>query len=404
MSGGGRDLGPPLRGLGVAAPSAMSTTQEPTPGHASVSPPAFAEAQLHQRAAVLKSFGGPEGFALTALPLPIPGDQEVRVRVRAASVQFTDTLLRKGRYPLRQRPPLVLGYDVVGEIDALGPLVNGLKIGDRVADLTTTGSYARYRTLRADRVVRVPAGVGAAEAVSLVLSWVTAQQLLHREGRVVPGQHVLVLGAAGAVGQALLALGQLAGLKMWGSIARPDQAQLIRSLGATPLGPQPSSWRVAAPEGFDLVLDGIGEHGFTDAWSLVKAGGKLVAFGFAGRTARQASLLEMGWWLLRIKLWNAWPNGKSARFYSITSLRQRHPEWFRNDLARLFELLRQGRIHPLVQERIGLEGIADAHRRIEGGGLQGKIVLCPWNQGPDFATPRTSGVPSSYAQFAPRML
>jgi transposase InsO family protein len=109
----------------------------------------------------------------------------------------------------------VLGYDVVGEIDQLGDGVRGFQLGERVADLTVLGSNAAYRTLRASDLTRVPAGVDAAEAAALILSWTTAYQLLHRAARVQRGQRVLVQGAAGAVGQ--LVLGRLAGLELWGT-------------------------------------------------------------------------------------------------------------------------------------------------------------------------------------------
>src|SRR4030095_3119453 len=111
-----------------------------------------------------------------------------------------------------RQPPFVLGYDVVGEIDQLGDGVSGLQLGDRVADMTVLGSNAAYRPLRADEVTRVPAVVDAAEAATLILSWTTAYQLLHRTAQAQRGQRVLVHGAAGAVGQALLTLGGMAGL------------------------------------------------------------------------------------------------------------------------------------------------------------------------------------------------
>ena len=152
----------------------------------------------------------------------------------ASGLEYTDVLIRRHLYPqtMYRRPPFVLGYDVVGEIDQLGDGVRGFQLGDRVADMTVVGSNAAYRTLRADRVARVPAGLDAAEAATLILSWTTAYQLLHRAARVQQGQRVLVHGAAGAVGQALLSLGRLAGLELWGT-ARGVHAALIRELGAT---------------------------------------------------------------------------------------------------------------------------------------------------------------------------
>src|SRR5262245_40781002 len=157
-------------------------------------------------------FGGPDEVEVVDAPLPTAGRDEVRVRVLASSVVYTDALIRRHLYPQTAalRPPFVLGYDVVGEIDQLGDGVRGFRIGDRVADLTVVGSNATYRTLRADRLSRVPAGLDAAEAAALILSWTTAYQLLHRAARIKRGQRVLVQGAAGAVGQALLVLGRTA--------------------------------------------------------------------------------------------------------------------------------------------------------------------------------------------------
>src|SRR6266705_6859489 len=108
----------------------------------------------------VRRFGGPDELEVVDAPLPTAGRGEVRVRVLASSVQYTDVLIRRHLYPqtARLRPPVVLGYDVVGEVDQLGDGVSGFQLGDRVADLTVLGSNATYRTLRSDRVTRVPAG------------------------------------------------------------------------------------------------------------------------------------------------------------------------------------------------------------------------------------------------------
>lgn len=332
---------------------------------------------LRQEVVILSRFGGPEGFELVETVPPVAGVGEVRVRVLAASVQFTDVILRKGKYPgLSEKPPIVLGYDVVGEINQVGPGVAGFEVGERVADLTVTGSYARYRTLRADRVTRVPIDVDPAEADALILSWLTAYQLLHRVARVRRGQAVLIRGAAGAVGQALVSLGRLAGLRMWGT-ARASHAELVRSLGATPIDYRNEDVHAIMPEGFDVVFDGIGEQAFAPSWRLVRKGGMLCSFGFSSAVRRGASMSGVGWSLLRVQLWNVLSLTKAAHFYSVTAFRRKHPDLYRTDLGRLFQLLSDGAIKPRVADRIGLEGVPDAHRRIEAGGLDGKIIICP---------------------------
>ncbi len=336
-----------------------------------------ASRHMRQQVLSLQRFGGTEGFELVERAMPTPGSGEVLIRVLAASVQFTDLVMRQGKYPdLKHKPPVVLGYDVVGEINELGPGVTGFAVGDRVADLTMTGSYARYRTLRADRLVRLPPGVDSAQAATLVLSWVTAQQLLHRHARVKKGQRVLIHGAAGAVGQALLTLGALAGLQMWGT-ARAADADLVRSFGATPIAFGDRDNPVFGPGHFDAVFDGIGEEGFVRSWVSLARGGVLSAFGLSAAVKTGARLATVGWWLARLRVWDLWPNGKSARFYSIVALRNAHPDWYRADLGTLFHLLANGAINPKVAEHIGLEDVAEAHRRLEAGGVRGKIVICP---------------------------
>jgi NADPH:quinone reductase len=325
----------------------------------------------------LTRFGGPDALVLDEAPLPRPGPGQVRVRVRAASVQFTDVIIRRGAYPdLKERPPFTPGYDVVGEIDAVGPGVEGLRPGQRVADLTTIGSYARYRLLEADRVVPVPEGVDAAEAAALVLSWVTAYQLLHRHAEARRGQRILVQGAAGAVGQALLRLGQFAGLEVFGT-ARAEHAALVRSFGATPIDYRAEDPADVLPDGVDVVFDGIGEAGFARSWALVRRGGLLAPIGFSQPVLDGAPMWRVALWYLRVMLWNRWPNGKRARFYSITSYRDKHPAHFREDLGQLFAWLADGTIRPRVAERLGLADVPDAHRRLEAGGLDGKLVLVP---------------------------
>ena len=330
------------------------------------------------RVVQVRRFGGPDELEVVDAPLPTAGRGEVRVRVLASSVNYTEVLIRRRLYPqtMRLLPPFVLGYDVVGEIDQLGDGVRGFQVGDRVADMTVVGSNAAYRTLRADDLARVPAGIDAAQAATLILSWTTAYQLLHRSAHVTPGQRVLVHGAAGAVGQALLALGRLAGLEVWGA-ARGAHAAMIRELGAKPIDYQREDFTRVLPGGLDVVFDGIGEDGYRRSFAALKPGGLLLAIGFSASVQAQQRMRTIVMSIARMYLWRFLPGGKHARFYSINVMRARHPAWFREDLERLFGLLATGAIRPRVAERISFDEVAEAHRRLEAGGLEGKLVLCP---------------------------
>ena len=337
--------------------------------------------ELHNRVVRVRRFGGPDGLEVIEAPLPTPGRGEVRVRVRASSIEYTDVVIRRHLYiqTMHRRPPFVLGYDLVGEIDQLGEGVTGFAIGDRVADMTVLGSNAAYCILRADHLTRVPADLDPAEAAALILSWTTAYQLLHRAARVKPGQRVLVHGAAGAVGQALLVLGKLAGLEVWGT-ARGVHADLLRGLGATPIDYQREDFTRVVPDGFDVVFDGVGQGGYSRSLSALRRGGLVCVYGYTASVGPERGSLGIVTWLARqyfqyLRKW--WPQGKHLRIYSINAMRARHPAWFQEDLEQLFALLATGAIHPRVAERISFDEVPEAHRRLEQGGLDGKLVLCP---------------------------
>jgi NADPH:quinone reductase-like Zn-dependent oxidoreductase len=335
------------------------------------------------RVVQLGEYGGPEFLRIVDLPTPVAGPGEVRVRTLASSVNYTETLIRRHLYPqtAAYKVPFVMGYDIVGEIDQVGPGVTNFAVGDRVADMTVVGSDATYRTLKAKNATRVPPDVDAAEAATLILSWTTAYQLLHRVAKVRKGQRILVHGAGGAVGQALLSLAKLAGIETWGA-AHARHAGLIRELGANPIDYDRVDFTRVLPGGFDVVIDGIGEGGYRRSLAAVKRGGLLIAIGYsAGAQAGQGmpALLAT---IARLYLWGWMTGGKRTRFYSINAMRARHPDWFKQDLALLLQLLRDGRIRPHVAGRISFEQVIDAHHRLEAGGLEGKLVLCPAQLGP----------------------
>jgi NADPH:quinone reductase len=326
----------------------------------------------------LSRYGGAENLRTAEIETPTAGRGEVRIRVLASSLNYTEVLIRKHLYPQTAglKPPFVMGYDVVGDVDQVGEGVTGFAIGDRVADMTVVGSNATYRLLKAKNLTRVPLGVDPAEAAALILSWMTAYQLLHRSAKVKKGDRVLVHGAGGAVGQAALMLGRLAGVEMWGGTFG-RHAALIRELGATPVDYDKEDFTRVLPGGFDFVCDGIGEDGYRRSFAALKPGGLLIAIGYSAGVQAKQGMLSILSSIARLYLWGFLPGGKRARFYSINAMRVRHPEWFREDLEHLFGLLESGAIRPRVAERISFDKVADTHRRLETGGLEGKVVLCP---------------------------
>ena len=327
---------------------------------------------------VITEFGGPEVLQVVEEPsLPEPGPGEVRVRVLATSASFTDTMIRKGKYPgVRQKPPFSPGYDMVGIVDKLGPGVTSPRLGWRVADLTVTGAYSEYICRPAELLVPVYEDLDTPEAVSLVLTYVTAYQMLRRTAKIQTGERILVHGAAGAVGTALLQLGSVFGLEMYGT-ASLGKHDLVKSLGAVPIDYQNEDFVERIDElttdGVDAVFDGIGGDNLTRSFRSLREGGRLVGFGFYSAVMGRGGVVPLD--LLWLRLWDWSPNKRSASFYSIVPTRKRHPQWFRDDLSALYDLLARGRIKPVIGKYLPLAQAAQAHRLVEDAAVPGKIVL-----------------------------
>src|SRR2546422_2100722 len=209
---------------------------------------------------VVGHYGGPEVLKVVEDDIPQPGPGEVRVRVLAAGVSFTDALLRAGTYLGGPKPPFTPGYELVGVVEELGPGCSRLRVGDRAAALTVWGADAERVCVPERYAVEVPEGLDPAEVVSLVLPYMTAYQLLHRVARVKSGETVLVHGAAGRVGTAVLELGALAGLRLYGTASARDRAAVER-LGAKAIDYHTEDFLARVHElpgrGVDVVLDGL---------------------------------------------------------------------------------------------------------------------------------------------------
>ena len=146
---------------------------------------------------------------------------------------------------------------------------------------------------------------------------------------------------------------------------------------ATPIDYRHEDFTRVLPDGFDVVFDGVGEDGYRRSFAALRRGGLLCAYGYSAGVQAKRRMGTMLMWIARLYLSRWLPGGKRAHFYSINLMRVRHPAWFREDLERLFGLLASGAIRPRVAERISFDEVAEAHRRLEAGGLDGKLVLCP---------------------------
>jgi NADPH2:quinone reductase len=343
---------------------------------------------MRHRRVIVTHYGGPDALQVVEEECPEPKDGEVRVRVLAAGVSLPDIMAREGIHPETPPVPFTPGWDLVGVVDRLGDGVSGIEPGQIVAALPIHGAYAEFVCLPQRELVPVLSGLDAAEAVSLVLNYITAYQMMHRSAKVRRGQRALIHGAAGGVGTALLELGRLAGLEMYGTCSSRG-ASAVFDLGGIPIDYQHQDFvkeiHRLTSDGVDAVFDHIGGNHLWHSRKALRPGGRVVGYGLitsirgegltSGRPGRRQrfrgtaifGLYIAGSWLL--------PGRKRVVPYSIQTLKRLKPEWFRQDLIALFNLLQQKKIKPLIAQRFPLAEARHAQELLGSGGVIGKIVL-----------------------------
>jgi NADPH:quinone reductase-like Zn-dependent oxidoreductase len=337
---------------------------------------------------IVTHYGGPDALRVVEEECPEPQNGEVRVRVLAAGVSLPDILAREGVHPETPQVPFTPGWDLVGVVDRLGDGVSGIEPGQVVAAMPIHGAYAEFVCLPQRELVPVPSGLDPAEAVSLILNYVTAYQMLHSSAKVKLGQRALIHGAAGGVGTALMQLGRLAGLEMYGTCSSRG-ASAVSELGGIPIDYQHQDFvkeiHRLTSEGVDVVFDPVGGTHLWHSRKALRSGGRVVGYGLTtslrgegltsdrpGRRQRFRGtaifgLYIAGGWLL--------PGRRRVVPYSIQTLKRLKPELFRQDLSTLFDLLQQQKIKPIIAQRFPLAEARQAQELLGKGGVIGKIVL-----------------------------
>jgi len=337
---------------------------------------------------IVTHYGGPDALQVVEEECPEPKIGEVRVRVLAAGVSLPDIMAREGVHPETPPVPFTPGWDLVGMVDRLGDGVSGIEAGQMVAALPIHGAYAEFVCLPQNELVPVPSGLNAAEAVSLVLNYITAYQMLHRSAKVRPGQRVLIHGAAGGVGTALLQLGRLAGVEMYGTCSSLG-APVVSEMGGIPIDYRNQDFVIEIHrlmgEGVDVVFDPIGGTHLWQSRKALRPGGRVVGYGLrsslrgeglaSGRPGRRQRFGETAIFALYIAGGWLLPGRKRVVPYSIQTLKRLKPEFFRQDLIALLDLLQRKKVKPLIAKTFPLAEARRAHELLGKGGVTGKVVL-----------------------------
>jgi len=334
----------------------------------------------HHRVVVARH-GGPDVLRVVEEDVPEPQVGEVRVKVQAAGVAALDPVFRRsGSLPGSPRVPFTPGADVVGVVDKLGEGVSTVEPGERVAGWTFGhgGGYAEYICRPASQLVPVPSGLDPAEAVCIVENYLTAHLYLHRTACVRSGERILVHGAAGGIGTALLQLGKLTNLEMYGTASKYNH-ELVSALGATPIDYHTEDFveriRSLTGDGVDVVFDLIsGAKQLLRSHRTLRKGGRLVMLGSVGASkGGMGAILLSGLTILLLKFI---PDSRRVPLSpNMLKFPHTHNDWYRETLAALFASLAAGRIKPVVAGRIPLVEAARAHELLERGGYAGKVVL-----------------------------
>jgi len=342
------------------------------------------------RAVMLTGTGGPEVLQVQERPDPVAGPGEVRIAVRAAGINFADTMARSGLYPDAPKPPCVLGYEVAGEVDSVGEGVTDFKPGDRVMAGTRFNGQAELVVIPADQVLPLPERLSFEQGAAFPVNYGTAYAALIVMGSLRKGDRILIHAAAGGVGIAATQIARNVGAEIFGT-ASPSKHEAIRTQGVTHAIDyrgqdfEAEVMRLTDGEGVDLVIDAIGPSSFRKDYRLLRSGGRLVMFGIseaqpagarsipaALRSLASMPLATMPWW----KSLNLMNENKG-----VFGLNMLH--WWEREgnLDRVTEPLiadlEAGVLEPVIAASFSFDQAGEAHEFIGQRRNVGKVVLFP---------------------------
>ena len=320
--------------------------------------------------------GGPETLELTELPQPEPKKGEVRIRVRAAGLNFPDTLIIQDLYQMKPPRPFAPGGEVAGDIDAVGEGVTNVAVGDRILAMTGFGGFATDMCIDAGRVMKIPDAMPYDEASCLVLTYGTSHHALKNRAEIKAGESLLILGAAGGVGAAAIELGKAAGAKVIAAVSSEEKAQFCRDLGAdetivysrdmddraTQKEFSNEIKKLAGGDGVDVVYDAVGGAYAEPAVRALAWKGRYLVVGFpAGIPKIPLNLTLLKGCQIVGVFWGA---------HTV-----REPQAHAENMADLFRMYANGQIKPRISARFPLEKAADALTLMQDRKVLGKVVL-----------------------------
>jgi NADPH:quinone reductase-like Zn-dependent oxidoreductase len=328
--------------------------------------------------------GPPEVLEVREAPDPDAGTGQVRIRVRAAGINFADLMARMGLYPDAPKIPCVIGYEVSGTIDQVGDGVTGYRVGDRVMGMPRFGGYTDTLAIATEQVFRIPESMSFEEAAALPVVYLTAYNMMLFTGTLRPGSSVLIHSAAGGVGLAAIQIARTRGCTIFG-LASPSKHDFLRSQGVEhPLdsrGDYAAAVRaVVGDRGVDLILDPVGGKSWSIGYDLLGPCGRLVAFGLSSATTgTRRSLLHAAAQVLQVKKLSPMKlmgDNKTVGGTNMAHLFHRL-DLLRPQFEALLAMYTAGEIKPRVDRTFRFDEAAGAHQHLHDRGAIGKVLLVP---------------------------
>jgi NADPH:quinone reductase len=327
------------------------------------------------RAVVVKEFGPIASHAIGELPDPSPGRGEVLVTIKAAAVNYVDSLVVTGKYQFLPERPFAPGKLPAGVVAALGAGVTHLAVGERVLALAEQGGYAERVAVDAKQCFKLPAAMSFVDAAAMALVYDTAWFALRERARLRPGESVLVLGSTGGVGRAAVQLAKAMGAKVLAGVSNPAKAALVRAAGADcTIDLSKGNLREALRaqvfagndgRGVDIVVDPIGGDAFDAALRALAWRGRLVVVGFA---SGRIPSVETNYLLVK----NIEVSG-----LQVSDYRKRAPELMAQCMQDIFTMFEAGKLKPAATLTYPLDRFAQALQDIVDRRATGRIVLLP---------------------------
>jgi len=319
--------------------------------------------------------GGPDSLKLIDLPTPAPGPGQIRVAVKAAGVNFPDTLIIRDLYQFRPTRPFAPGGEVAGEVDAIGDGVSGFRRGDRVLAMTLHGGYATHLVVEAKAAAKIPDAMPFDEAAGFLMTYGTSHYALKDRAMLRAGESLFILGAAGGVGAAAIEIGKAMGAKVVAGVSSAEKAAFARELGADDFviypkeidkdGQKALSGQIRSAcggDGANVVYDAVGGDYAEPAVRALAWEGRFLVVGFPAGIPK----LPLNLTLL-----------KSCQIVGVFwgAFTMRNPQRHADHVAELFRWYTEGKVRPRITARFPLENAAEALKLVETRQVRGKAVL-----------------------------